>query len=114
MTVSPSAGSTIAQVGAVEIIPAHYYETVAFNRSTLEPPLGSGPYRVEAVDPGRSVTYCRTPDYWGADLPVNVGRNNFDCYRYEYFADTTAAFEVSTCSAPTPVAKRPPILTSTS
>ena len=83
----------IADVGQIEILPAHYYETVEFDRSTIEPPVGSGPYVVDDVDPGRSITYCRNPDYWGAALPVNVGANNFDCYRYEYFTDTTAAFE---------------------
>src|SRR6056297_2074896 len=88
-----AARDLIADVGQVQILPAHYYETVEFDRSTLEPPLGSGPYVVDDVDAGRSVTYCRNPDYWAADLPVNVGKNNFDCFRYEYFADTTAAFE---------------------
>jgi microcin C transport system substrate-binding protein len=83
----------ISEVGQIEILPEHYYETVAFDKSTLTPPLGSGPYVVSELDAGRSVTYCRNPDYWGAALPVNVGTNNFDCYRYEYFADNTAAFE---------------------
>jgi microcin C transport system substrate-binding protein len=83
----------IANVGTYAILPAHYYETVPFEDSTLEPPLGSGPYVVTRADPGRSVTYCRNDDYWGADLPVNVGANNFDCIRYDYFADSTAAFE---------------------
>lgn len=83
----------ITQVGLIPIIPEHYYQGVEFARSTLEPPVGSGPYVVDRVDPGRSVTYCRNPDYWAADLPVNVGKDNFECYRYEYFADNTAAFE---------------------
>jgi microcin C transport system substrate-binding protein len=83
----------IATVGGIEILPRHYYETVDFTRSTLEPPLGSGPYVVADVDAGRFVTYCRNPEYWGAALAVNVGANNFDCVRYEYFADNTAAFE---------------------
>ena len=83
----------IATVGDIEILPRHYYETVDFTRSTLEPPLGSGPYVVRNADAGRSVTYCLNPDYWAAALPVNLGKNNFDCIRYEYFADTTAAFE---------------------
>ena len=82
-----------AEIGQLPILPAHYYETVDFTRSTMEPPLGSGPYVVERADPGRSITYCRAPDYWAAELPVNVGTNNFDCIVYEYFADRTAAFE---------------------
>lgn len=83
----------ISQVGLIPILPRHFYETVDFTKSTLEPPVGSGPYVVARVDAGRSVTYCRNPDYWGGALPVNVGKDNFQCYRYEYFADTTAAFE---------------------
>lgn len=83
----------ISEVGLIEILPAHYYETVDFKRSTLEPPVGSGPYLVDQVDAGRSITYCRNPNYWASDLPVNVGKDNFDCYRYEYFNDNTAAFE---------------------
>lgn len=83
----------IADVGQIEILPAHYYQTTDFERSTLEPPVGSGPYIVSEVDAGRSITYCRNPGYWGQALPVNIGKDNFDCYRYEYFSDTTAAFE---------------------
>ncbi|MEM9473817.1 MAG: extracellular solute-binding protein [Pseudomonadota bacterium] len=83
----------IAEVGNFPILPKHYYETVTFEDSTLDPPVGSGLYVVDDVDPGRSITYCRNPDYWGADLPVNIGRENFECMRYEYFAENTAAFE---------------------
>ncbi len=83
----------IAEVGQTEILPRHYYETVAFDAATLTPPLGSGPYVVDRADPGRSIRYCRNPDYWGAALPVNVGAHNFDCFVYEYFTDNTAAFE---------------------
>ena len=49
--------------------------------------------RRRRVEPGKSIRYCKNPDYWGEDLPVNVGTNNFDCFVYEYFADNTAAFE---------------------
>ncbi len=82
-----------ALVGGLSILPKHYYETVDFEESTLTPPLGSGQYEVADVQPGRSIHYCRIPDYWGKALPVNVGSANFDCYLYEYFADNTAAFE---------------------
>ena len=57
------------------------------------PPVGSGQYVVADVKPGKSIKYCRNPDYWGEHLPVNIGTNNFDCYLYQYFADNTAAFE---------------------
>ncbi|MEM7752310.1 MAG: extracellular solute-binding protein [Pseudomonadota bacterium] len=83
----------IATVGQLYILPAHYYETVPFDESTMEPPLGSGPYVISDADAGRNITYCRNDDYWAAELNVNVGTWNFDCFRYEYFTDTTAAFE---------------------
>ncbi|MCR9086214.1 MAG: extracellular solute-binding protein [Rhodobacteraceae bacterium] len=83
----------IATVGTTAILPKHYYEEVDFTRSTLEPPVGSGAFVVDRVQPGRSIRYCRQPDYWGADLPVNVGMYNFDCVVYEYFLDNNAAFE---------------------
>lgn len=64
-----------------------------FAQSSLEVPVGSGPYVVDRVDPGRSVTFRRDPDYWGNDLAVNRGRNNLDVIRYDYFADANAMFE---------------------
>jgi microcin C transport system substrate-binding protein len=80
-------------VGQMPILPRHYWETRDFEASTLEPPLGSGPYRISRVDPGRSITYERVADYWGADLPVNRGRHNYDRIRYEYFRDSNVALE---------------------
>lgn len=75
------------------VIPKHYYESRDFSRSTLEPPPGSGPYRVEQVDPGRSIVYERVKDYWGEKLPVNVGQNNFDRIRYDMYRDENVALE---------------------
>lgn len=80
-------------VAQLPVFSAAYYATRDFEASTLDAPLGSGPYRVAAVDPGRSIGLERVPDYWAADLPVNVGRHNFDGLRYEYFRDRTVAFE---------------------
>ncbi|WP_392338343.1 extracellular solute-binding protein [Loktanella salsilacus] len=57
------------------------------------PPMGTGPYMLAAFDYGRSLTYGRNPNFWGADLPINLGRNNFDSIRIEYFADGDTAFE---------------------
>ena len=82
-----------ALAGGLSILPKHYYDGVDFTQSTMVPPVGSGQYVVKKADPGRSIEYCRNPDYWGRDLPVNVGSGNFDCFVYEYFADMTAAFE---------------------
>jgi len=80
-------------VGQMPILPRHYWEGREFDRTTLEPPLGSGPYRIESVDPGRSITYTRVADYWGKDLPVNLGRYNFDRIRHDYYRDATVALE---------------------
>ena len=61
--------------------------------TTLEPPLGSGPYRIREFTPGRGIVYERVHDYWGHAINVNIGRNNFDELRFEYFRDGTAALE---------------------
>ncbi len=79
--------------GGIPVFSEAYYETVDFTESSLEPPMGSGPYTLGAIDPGRSVTYVRRDDYWAKDLPVSIGTNNFDELTYEYFADYTTAFE---------------------
>lgn len=80
-------------MGQLPVLPKHWWEGRAFGETTLEPPLGSGPYRVAAVDANRSITYERVPDYWAKDLNVNVGANNFDRIRYDYFRDMDVAFE---------------------
>lgn len=80
-------------VGQLPILPKHYWQGRDFEGTTLEPPLGSGPYRIAEVDPGRSVDYERVADYWGKDLPVNVGRYNFGRIGYEYFRDRTVSLE---------------------
>lgn len=82
-----------ALAGGLGILPKHYYDTVDFAESTMVAPVGSGQFVVARAQPGQSIEYCRNPDYWGKDLPVNIGSANFDCYVYEYYADTTAAFE---------------------
>ncbi len=79
--------------GSVPILPKHWWDGRAFAESTLDLLIGSGPYRIAEVRPGTSITYELRDDYWGRDLPVNVGRWNFGTLRYEYFKDSTAAFE---------------------
>jgi microcin C transport system substrate-binding protein len=71
----------------------HFWKIHDVTQSTLDPPPASGAYAIASVDPGRSITYRRVPDYWGADLPVNRGLNNFDEIRYEYYRDATVQFE---------------------
>ena len=70
-----------------------YYAKVDFSKSTLTPPLGSGPYKVKSFKPGEYVSYQRRNEYWAKDLPVNRGRYNFGEVRFDYFRDRTAALE---------------------
>ena len=74
-------------------LPVDFWKERDITASTLEPPLTSGPYRIKNVDAGRSITYERVEDYWGKDLPIKIGLNNFDEIRYEYYRDLTVAFE---------------------
>ncbi len=80
-------------VGQMQVLPKHHWEARDFSVANLDPPLGSGPYRVKRNDPGRSVTYQRVEDYWGRDLPVNRGQYNFDLLTYDYYRDETVALE---------------------
>ena len=84
-----------ADVGGLPVISKADYE--AHNRnleeSSLEPFLGTGPYVLDSMDVGKTITYRRNPNYWGEKLPFNVGQNNFDRIRIEYYADYNAAFE---------------------
>ena len=87
-------------VGQLTVLPKHWWEGTdkSGNKrdvaaTTLEPPLGCGAYRIKEFVPGRTIVYERVEDYWGKDLNVNVGRDNFDELRYEYFRDTTVAIE---------------------
>lgn len=81
------------QVAALPIFSKAYYTENSFDETTLDPPLGSGPYKVGDVKQGRSITYVLRDDYWAKDLPVNRGRYNFAELRYEYFRDRVAGFE---------------------
>ncbi|WMT88157.1 extracellular solute-binding protein [Pelagibacterium sp. 26DY04] len=87
-------------MGQLMVLPQHWWEGENadgqprdIGASTLELPMGSGPYELTSFDAGRTVTYTRDPDYWGINEPVNVGTHNFDEYRFEYFRDLTVAFE---------------------
>lgn len=87
-------------MGQLIVLPKHWWEGTGpdgkkrdITQTTLEPPLGSGPYRLKSFEPGRSATYERVKDYWGKDLNVNVGENNFDEIRYEYYRDATVLLE---------------------
>jgi len=80
-------------VGQLQIIPKHYWEKRNFNTTNLDVPVGSGAYTITQVDPGRRITYTRNPQYWGANLPVNRGRDNFNSMTYVYYRDMTVSLE---------------------
>jgi microcin C transport system substrate-binding protein len=78
---------------SLPIFSCSYYSKRPFDETTLEVPLGSGPYKVGRFEPGRHIEYERVKDWWGTDLPVARGQNNFDILRYEYYRDRDVAFE---------------------
>jgi microcin C transport system substrate-binding protein len=80
-------------LGQLPVLPRHAFADRPFDESSLELPLGSGPYRVGKFEAGRFVTYERRDDYWGRDLPVNVGRWNFDRIHLQYYRDADVAVE---------------------
>jgi len=87
-------------VGELPVLPKHYWEGTDsqgrkrdISATTLEPPLGSGPYRIKEFVAGRSARLERVKDYWGANLPVRIGQDNFDEMRFEYFRDNLVALE---------------------
>ncbi|MDX9862422.1 MAG: extracellular solute-binding protein, partial [Rhodospirillales bacterium] len=80
-------------LGQLTVLPRHYWEGRAFDQTTLEPPLGSGPYRIRSFEPGRRIVYERVADYWGKDLAVNKGRHNVDVWSYDYYRDRTVELE---------------------
>lgn len=90
----PNAPRDLAlRIGAMPILSKADLKKRDFSKPSLEPILGSGPYRIDKIDPGRSITYRHVPDYWAADLPVNRGRHNFDRLRHDYYRDRDVALE---------------------
>ena len=80
-------------LGQLPVLPAHWWKGRDFAATTLEPPLGSGPYKAGAFETGRTITWERVKTYWGANLPVRRGLYNFDQIRYDSYRDTTVALE---------------------
>jgi microcin C transport system substrate-binding protein len=80
-------------MGQLPVLPKHWWETRNFENVLLEPPLGSGPYKLGKFELGRSFTMERVPDYWGKDLPIRIGLNNYDTVRYDYYLDRDVSME---------------------
>ncbi|MER2299180.1 MAG: extracellular solute-binding protein [Pseudomonas sp.] len=80
-------------LGQLPVLPKHWYENREFTRGNLEPPLGSGPYKVAQVKAGRSIRYERVKDYWAKDLPLNRGFYNFDAMTFDVYRDNNVALE---------------------
>ena len=83
-------------VATLPIFSRAYYSTRNFEETTLEPPLGCGPYKVGRLEPGRYIEYDRVKDWWGANLPITRGLHNFDTVRFEFYRDRDVAFEAFT------------------
>jgi peptide/nickel transport system substrate-binding protein len=80
-------------MGLMPVLPRHLIDPDSFEKTSLAPPIGSGPYRVAKVEPGKGITFQRDPSYWGANLPVNRGQYNFDEIRFDYYRDSGSMFE---------------------
>jgi peptide/nickel transport system substrate-binding protein len=80
-------------LGLMPVFAKHATDPETFDKTSMMPIVGSGPYKVGRVDPGRSISYARDPDYWGRELPINRGRFNFDEVRFDYFRDSSVMIE---------------------
>jgi microcin C transport system substrate-binding protein len=80
-------------VGQVPVLSKAYWEKRDFSKTTLEPPVGSGPYKIKAFEAGRFIIYERVKNYWGANIPLKVGTDNFDFIRYDFVRDQVVALE---------------------
>ena len=84
---------TLFAIAQIAVLPAHFWKDREFTKPSIELPLGSGPYRVASVDPGRSIVFERVRDHWSANLPINRGRHNFDQIRHIYYRDISIQHE---------------------
>lgn len=80
-------------IGQLPVLPKHWWAERDFSAGNMDIPLGSGPYRIERVEPGRSLSFTRVADYWGKDLAINRGFNNFDRITFDYYLDNTVALQ---------------------
>ncbi|WOG28062.1 extracellular solute-binding protein [Endozoicomonas sp. 8E] len=89
----PGSRQQLFHAAELPILPAHFWKNRAIDKSTLVPPLNSGPYRVSHVEPGKLIVFSRVKDYWGRDLPVNKGKYNFDTVIIHFYRDFQMAME---------------------
>ncbi|MBV1840977.1 extracellular solute-binding protein [Photobacterium ganghwense] len=89
----PNREILLALVQGMNVLPKHYWQDKDLSEPLNTPPLGSSAYKISNYKPGQSVSYTLVPDYWAKDLPVNVGRNNFETVRYDYYRDETVTLE---------------------
>ncbi|MFB1010525.1 MAG: extracellular solute-binding protein [Thiopseudomonas sp.] len=89
----PASRQQILSLGELPVLPAHWWQQRDFSQTSFEPPLGSGPYRITAVKPGRSLRFERVANWWGNDLPVNVGKYNIQRIDVDFYRDRHVAFE---------------------
>ncbi len=80
-------------LGQIQVLPKHYWEGRDFGKTNMDPPVGSGPYRIAKVDAGRSIRYERVKDWWAKDLPVTRGYYNFDTITVDYYRDMSVSLE---------------------
>ncbi len=90
---APANPQLLLNLGDLPVLPRHYWEQRDFNQTRFEPPLGSGPYRITEVKPGRSLRFERVKNWWGKDLPVSVGKYNIDRIDVDFYRDRHVAFE---------------------
>lgn len=89
----PGKRTLILRAGELPVLPKHFFKTLAFTETGMTPILGNGPYKITSIKPGRSITFSRVKDYWAKDLPVNKGRYNFDEVQFDFYRDSSIAFE---------------------
>lgn len=80
-------------IASMQVLPKHFYDKIDFAKTTLEAPLGSGPYKITEINQGKSITYERDKNYWAKDLPINRGHYNFDKIIYDYYRDNNVLVE---------------------
>ena len=80
-------------ISGLPVLPKHAFDEATFEQTTLKPVIGSGPYVIDEVVPGQRIVYKKNPDYWGKDLPIMKGIDNYDTIRIDYYRDSNAQFE---------------------